>query len=359
MANNIISIPDDFWLSSQFPDLTVRIGIPSRVELRIDGETVFGQTYYPDDGGSFVLSDMASIINGYMERHKTALSKVEVAVELAGGGEESVSAWVLYCSCDIEEGEEDAPLYETFLPANYLMASSVRVVPKNLTTDIFFLAVPAEQGSTRFFVTYSVDGREPETSELEGMERAYAAQDDPVIVRVPVDIARIKESVRDSLSEGQEPRIHAVYLRSGDRRASLFVSEQPLPEEFTFRNMFGVLDRLHLAPATTEKREIKNSIAILGKLRKAYDRQVEQNFEAVAANLDRHQVEVLMDMLASAEIYKAGREIIITDASPELSTGVNGLNDVKFTYRYTRYTPMRAGERTGRIFREQYDTTFK
>lgn len=42
--------------------------------------------------------------------------------------------------------------------------------------------------------------------------------------------------------------------------------------------MFGVLDRLHLAPATTEKREIKNSIAILGKLRKAYDRQVEQNF---------------------------------------------------------------------------------
>lgn len=66
-----------------------------------------------------------------------------------------------------------------------------------------------------------------------------------------------------------------------------------------------------------------------------------------------------MDMLASAEIYKAGREIIITDASPELSTGVNGLNDVKFTYRYTRYTPMRAGERTGRIFREQYDTTFK
>ena len=349
MSSPQIPLTEDFYLSSQFPDITMRADGPAQVEMKIGTETFFSQTYYPDADGHFVMGDVASLVSAEMENRSLDLVRIDIVLTDCNGDSVTKGANVLYCNCEIDTPEDGDPFYMSFLPNNFLTSTAVRIVNPDFVGWLRFLLQSAETAEVHYFVTWSADGKPVQTDELEGMEQNYAAQDDPVIIGLTVDIPRIIASVRASLSEGKIPTIHSLQVRAGNRSAMFYTTEKPLPDRFVFRNMFGSYDFIQLSLETVEKRKTEVSTASVGRFVQTYDRHTEQSFEATASGLDTEQAVLMADMLASSQVFKSEHQILITDASPELKIRSTDLNQIKFTYRYSAVTPSLRIDESGKI----------
>ena len=117
---------------------------------------------------------------------------------------------------------------------------------------------------------------------------------------------------------------------------TFYVTDETPDIVFSFRNAFNVIENAELYAVTTIKQKVEHSEANCQRNRIFYDRSTEYTYEVETAALPYEEAVWLQQLVASHNVTKDEREILITDSEAEISDSDSETNRHKFTYKFAR-----------------------
>ena len=148
-------------------------------------------------------------------------------------------------------------------------------------------------------------------------------------------------------------------VHRGSRSMTFYVTDEKPDIVFSFRNAFNVIENAELYAVTTIKQKVEHSEANCQRNRIFYDKSTEHSFEVETAALSYEEAVWLQQLVASHNVTKDEREILITDSEAEISDSDSDTNRHKFTYKFARNEQTLIPPTIPQVFSEEYQSPFQ
>jgi len=297
--------------------------------VTVDDDEVFSSVFYPFNQ-MVCLRDLRGIVEQAMVNEALDLASIGICATQTDGTESAVTDVMVVYSC-----LKSRLTSETFLNNFFLTTRKSMLIPKDGQVRIHNYAEANQLSDNRIIIYYS-------RSSVHGVVFEYTKTSS----RIQTETTKIVSTVlnyqyfQDILNENldYETTVHGAIYQIGNRRYSVYFTDEEPTDQFEFLNAFGVQETYYLYGATTVKTEIDRSEAICGRKTQYYDETVHVLHEVETAPLMVEEAEWLSQMLTSKWIARLTgtelKQVLISDIVSEITDDGEELIRLKFSWRY-------------------------
>lgn len=344
----ILSGLSGIYLSATLPDLTFTIsGYRALIEIKADDDVLFNDYLFPF-GGKITFSDLAELVQPYVQRRLIADLAITITEEFNNDDATetaTLDATVVYCAADFCISNA-----ESFLEEHYLsIFDGDRVTAMGRLEYLHYI------------------GEETPT--------ATAEYSDGSSICTSLELASTNGSLKTvDVSPDQfavEGKTLTAYSIGAGARVQRYVIDFNRPDcapILVFENSFGCDELVYCTGTHTVSPEFNRESAYINKVKKNYKIEENREFKADTGVLTFPTANWLDDLFRSKNVrlvnfYNSvatvGKEVIITDSKSEYTNDFDQLPRFTFTYTYAQrnhnVVDIRRG---GRIFDNTFDFTF-
>lgn len=370
MALSIVNSLEDYYFSSQVPDLVVSVtdGAPLALTLYgkagtgtsyASGTAFFSSTYYPINNRATVY-DLREIIEAELVKNGWAV--IDLRLKLVSNAEELIEDMtVLHCHSNRTDSAAD------FLQSHFLTTAQSRVTTKSAQEYLpyFYIRTGNIHGQLVFSIQYRlVVMRDGMLITLQQSNLMFGREG---VGNVIITYQFIKNLFTFSLLP--DDKILSYTVSFENRTCTFYLTQRETQRMFYFRNCFNALELAILPVSTANKLETKSSSAVCGDVSTQYDIEHTRTYEMETSALLLTQADWLTQFLTSRDIrYWDGLsssveqmpQILITDYDYEISDEPGTVNAVKFEWQFANCRDTLRAIQSGSngIFSEQFSSQF-
>lgn len=369
MALSIVNSLEDYYFSSQVPDLVVSVtnGAPLALTLYgkagtgsnyASGTAFFSSTYYPINNRATVY-DLREIIEEELVKNGWAV--IDLRLKLVSNAEElTQDMTVLHCHSNRTDSAAD------FLQSHFLTTAQSRVTTKSAREYLpYFCPTPSAPAYPVFTVNYRIVFLRNGTLVTE--QKNLLMQGVHGVGKLEVTYQFIKNQFSSVLSA--DDKILSYTVTFVNRSCTFYLTQRETQRMFYFRNCFNARELAILPVSTANKLETKSSSAVCGDVSTQYDIEHTRSYEMETSALLLTQADWLTQFLTSRDIrYWDGLssnveqmpQILITDYDYEISDEPGTVNAVKFEWQFANCRDTLRAIQSGSngIFSEQFSSQF-
>ena len=333
MATNITTSFDSYYLTSHLPE-TVYIGTSAEkltVTVSVGNNVIFSSVFYPYNQ-VVAFRDLRSIVEAEMYEQDYDMVPLEIEAKEPGGTSSVVSdVQVVYCDFKCADGSE------SFLRNHFLTTRKSTVIPTSGHVLLYYMAFANQQGSNYVKIHYSYPYIENQFFEYTFNKQKILSNTTQVMME-RLDYDTFRHILDDNVS-GSNAIIHFVEIAYGNRRFTIFFTDEVPQLKMTFLNAFNLLETAFIYGVTTAKTTVDRSEAVMGRKTQYYDQTVTTKHEVETAILTKDEAEWLKQMLYSKEVrvwesYSNQVKVLISDITCEITDSSKELTKIKFSWRY-------------------------
>ena len=249
MALSVSTYIAPCYFSAHVPDITFSTDEQRvDVELVIDGDKVFSETFYPY-GGRATVRDLRSLIEAHCEKWHNVYTQVAVEASTPGTQRIKTEFAVIYCTFI------PSVYADKFVDNHFLTTRTAKILPRHeLAVDYLYLYTDAPATFRwRFLVTYSKDG----VTRSSYIDNTPLSAEHRGVCAIAIRYAEIRNKA--SLRFGNGIRLLSFAVEIGERSFMYFVQDHLPKAMFLFANTFGCMEMALLDCETTDKVTTKRS----------------------------------------------------------------------------------------------------
>ena len=333
MATNITPSFDSYYLTSHLPE-TIYIGTSAEkltIMVSVGGNVIFSSVFYPYNQ-VVAFRDLRSIVEAEMIEQEYDMAPLEIEA-MEPSGSSSVATDIEVVSCDFKHADGS----ETFLRNHFLTTRKATVIPTNGHVLLYYMAFANQQGSNYFKIHYSYPYIGNQFFEYTLNKQKILSNTTQVMMeRLDYDTFR---QIIDENVPGSNATIHYVEIAYGNRRFTIFFTDELPQLKMTFLNAFNLLETAYIYGVTNSKTTVDRSEAVMGRKTQYYDQTVTTKHEVETSALTKEEAEWLKQMLYSKEVrvwesYSNQVKVLISDITCEITDSDKELTKIKFSWRY-------------------------
>lgn len=317
--------PDWITLSSSLPrTLTITDAEPVLTfNIYAGDDLVYATTLYALSGLA-TFYGLRTIVEAYMLAHELAAARLTLSAE-SEAGDTALSPFLVQYAAVRPNVEHDAD----FIATHFLTTRTHYILPRTARLALRFTASDLEQNYTpRLDLVFRTPDGLIHTLRHTPPFREQQTTATYIVDVVPAQLAQLAEGTLLAATVVAGARVMPVYIT--DRQPTL---------SFAFLNAFNLWEFVHVYGTTTLKTALERKEATCDGVLSFYASRADRTYEVQTAALTPDEAHFLNEFLTAprATLFVSTdqeADILIADATSELSDSPTEAITLKFTYRY-------------------------
>lgn len=347
---------DNITLSSSLPNRFTIEQVDDVVSCRVDmnGECLYTTTLFAKDH-TVIFYDLRTLVEEYMKAHNLTVGTFLFEADYEQGGECVDDITIIYApfAHGIDSDQE-------FLESHFLTSRRNYSVPRGLYFFLKFFATSNEQFTVNVECCFRKNGEVipctySEPIQQEPFHAVYSFRMDSDFVT-----RRCYEVDGDEKGE-----LMSATATVGKRSITIYYTDDKPIITFGFRNIFNVLEYVHVIGKESMKTDISRKEASCQGITSFYDETIEQKHYIETCHLTADEAQWFNEFLESQDIFvtippeEYQIRVVITDITSEINYSPTEQTRIKFAWKYVDNREWRSIEQPMQIFNNNFNPAFQ